>query len=66
MSMFPNMESTDELKQIMFLRGLKEGIKLFAWWKDSVQYVGTCGTTLKQALEDIDAGKYDNLVDRGA
>lgn len=36
---------------------LKDGITLFAWWKDGTQYVGTCGTTLKEALEKIDKGE---------
>lgn len=31
--------------------GRKEGLCEYAWWKDGVQYVGTCGTTLKQALK---------------
>lgn len=39
---------------ISFKAGMKEGITLFAWWKDGEQYVGTCGTTLKQALSEID------------
>lgn len=34
--------------------GKKEGVRAYAWWKDGVQYVGTCGTTLKEALEKID------------
>lgn len=34
--------------------GLREGIRRYAWWKDGVQYVGTCGTTLKKALDDIE------------
>lgn len=33
--------------------GLVEGLTRFAWWKDGVRYVGTCGTTLKKAIEDI-------------
>ena len=37
-----------------FKEGLKEGVKRFAWWKDGVEYVGTCGTTLKDALKEID------------
>lgn len=37
-----------------FIKGLKEGITLYAWWKDGTQYVGSCGTTLKKALEDVD------------
>ena len=28
------------------------GVREYAWWKDGVQYVGTCGTTLEQALKD--------------
>ena len=34
--------------------GLMEGVRRFAWWKDGVQYVGTIGKTLKQALEEIE------------
>ena len=30
--------------------GFKEGIRLFAWWKDGVQQVGTTGTTFKEAV----------------
>ena len=26
------------------------GIKTYAYWKDGVQYVGTCGITLEDAL----------------
>ncbi len=33
-------------------QGLEDGLRCFAWWKDGVEYVGTCGTTLKQALEN--------------
>ncbi len=33
--------------------GMREATRLFAWWKDGVQYVGTTGTTLKEALETI-------------
>lgn len=35
------------------LEGIVEGITRFAWWKDGCQYVGTSGTTLKQAIEDL-------------
>lgn len=27
-----------------------EGLTAYAWWEDGVQYVGTCGTTLKGAI----------------
>jgi hypothetical protein len=35
-----------------FKRGLREGIWLYAFWKDGIQYVGSCGHTLAQAYED--------------
>jgi len=28
----------------------RESLSRFAWWKDGTQYVGTCGTTLREAL----------------
>lgn len=37
-----------------YVTGLKDGIRKYAWWKDGEQYVGSCGTTLKQALEGVD------------
>ncbi len=39
------------------IEGIKEGIKMFAWRKDGVDYVGNCGITLKDVLANIDAGK---------
>ena len=33
--------------------GIKEGLTAYAWWKDGLQYVGTCGTTLAEALRRI-------------
>jgi len=37
--------------QSEFLRGVVEGLSKYAWWKDGTVYVGTCGTTLQQAIE---------------
>lgn len=31
--------------------GYIEGLRAYAWWKDGVEYVGSCGTTLKQAID---------------
>ena len=28
------------------------GLTEYAWWKDGVQYVGTCGRTLADAIAD--------------
>ena len=36
-----------------FHAGMIEGVRLYAWWKDGVQYVGSCGTTLTEAVERI-------------
>jgi len=37
-----------------FHEGMKEGIKLYAWWKDGIQYVGTTGRTLAEALREAE------------
>ena len=34
--------------------GLMVGVRLYAWWKDGIQYVGSTGKTLKEALEEAD------------
>ena len=34
-----------------FLCAFIAGLREYAWWKDGVQYVGTCGTTLQQAID---------------
>lgn len=38
-----------------YYNGIREGIEQYAWWRDGVQYVGTTGTTLKDALKQIDS-----------
>lgn len=45
-------KSTAEYK-----RGFIDGLTEYAWWKDGVQYVGSCGTTLEQAIERIQGTK---------
>lgn len=50
-----------------YYNGIREGIEQYAHWKDGVQYVGTCGTTLKDALKRIDSEEkraLDMLDDR--
>lgn len=29
----------------------EDGLREYAWWKDGMEYVGSCGTTLKEAIE---------------
>lgn len=36
-----------------YREGFDAGLRLYAWWKDGVQYVGTCGTKLSDALKEI-------------
>jgi hypothetical protein len=38
-----------------YYNGIREGITQYAHWKDGVQYVGTCGTALRDALKRIDS-----------
>lgn len=38
-----------------YLQGTIKGIWSFAWLKDGVYYVGTCGTTYKEAIKEIEA-----------
>jgi hypothetical protein len=44
-----------------YYNGIREGIEQYAHWKDGVQYVGTCGTTLKDALKRIDSEEHRAL-----
>lgn len=37
-----------------YFRGIRDGVRRFAWWRDGVQYVGTTGRTLRQALDEVD------------
>lgn len=37
-----------------YIDGFIAGMRAFAWWKDGVQYVGTCGTTLKEVIAEAD------------
>jgi len=46
------MKTQRELE--IYRQGIIAGLTQFAWWKDGVQYVGTCGTTLKQAIQDTE------------
>ena len=39
-----------ELEKV-YIQGYEDGVKAFAWWKDGVQYVGTTGKTLAEALK---------------
>ena len=36
-----------------YIRGYREGVTEYAWWKDGVQVVGTTGMTLANALRRV-------------
>lgn len=37
-----------------YRKGFKDGLREFAWWKDGVQYVGSCGKKLNDALQKFE------------
>lgn len=45
-----------------YYQGLREGLEMYAHWKDGVQYVGTTGKTLKVALAEIQVEQSDTLA----
>lgn len=54
------MMTEDEVKA--YHQGVREGIARFAWWRDGVQYVGTCGKTLKEVLVASDIDESNDLA----
>lgn len=46
------------------LLGYLDGLKAFAWWKDGVEMVGTCGMTLHEAIEQAKAGQLWNQASK--
>lgn len=57
----------EEIRREQYLLGKLTATREWAHWKDGVQYVGSCGTTLEQALAPIHKklaafqSKRDNL-----
>jgi hypothetical protein len=49
--------------------GLRDGVHMYAYWRDGVQYVGTTGRTLGDALDAINKqeeellAKYSSLLE---
>lgn len=46
------MFDTDKELEAYF-EGVISGIETYAWWQDGVQYVGTTGKTLREAIEEV-------------
>lgn len=47
-------ERFSNLLQVANIKGQIEATRLWAHWKDGVQYVGSCGTTLEKALAPLE------------
>jgi len=58
------MDDTGRIHE--YFNGIVEGVRLYAWWKDGEQYVGTCGKTLKEAISDIEEDRKEALTDKYA
>jgi hypothetical protein len=41
-----------------YRHGFIDGVTAFAWYRDGVQYVGTCGATLRGAIETLDRNPF--------
>jgi hypothetical protein len=55
----PEMKKITDPEQLRISResfhmGFVAGLRMYAWWNDGEQQVGSCGTTLKQAIERAD------------
>lgn len=50
----------DETLEKLYRRGFIDGMRCFAHWKDGVQYVGTTGIRLDDAIEKVTELFYYN------
>lgn len=63
MNFSPEQDQYLQLAQTRaYYQGLREGIEMYAHWRDGVQYVGTTGKTLKVALAGIYQEEADTLA----
>ena len=52
-ALLPWDKEMDSDQTRIYYMGLKAGVKMYAHWKDGVQYVGTTGKTLNEAIYAI-------------
>lgn len=55
-----NLQREKQIADDAYLRWLEDGISAYAWMKDGISYVGTCGTTLAEALVNCNKGELWN------
>ena len=53
--------SPDEAQRLK-VEAYNDGLSAFAWWKNGVQYVGTCGTLLKDYLKETPQSKANRKM----
>ena len=52
--MIRNTDHYTRFEWMLYFSGERNATRYWAHWKDGIQYVGSCGTTLKEALDRID------------
>lgn len=57
----PLQPPSDAYTKAVYDKGFIDGLKCFAHFKDGVQYVGTCGTTLQNAIDRMESLNGYNL-----
>lgn len=63
MNFSPEQDQYLQLAQTRaYYQGLREGIVMYAHWRDGVQYVGTTGKTLEVALDGIYQEENETLA----
>jgi hypothetical protein len=51
MTPFEKMQKIESIKT--YYNGLRDGIQMYAHWKDGTQYVGTTGKTFRTAVMEL-------------
>ncbi len=46
-----DMDDAHPPRPLDYEQGYIDGLTAYAWWKDGVQYVGTTGTSLQEAID---------------
>lgn len=48
-----DMEIVKQIADESYFKGYWEALEDYAWWKDGIQYVGSCGRTYKEAFREL-------------
>ena len=57
-------EKTLKIEKLkMYYSGVREGVTMYAHWKDNVQYVGTTGKTLRAAIVELNKEEEVRLAE---